>query len=556
MNVDFENIDQLFEDSLEGMEITPSSGVKLAIQKKMFLHNTLKNVFVRISLVILLIASIGCSFVCFDSVNAPTIEEQFLLKENTVNSNYQSKSNRNSKIIIETKSNNSLNKQEQVVAEIHSQENKPNQVNKEPIKKERVSEETFQNSQSNKLKTKAILSNKESLTEINTREQVVNVSRIQTSFNTNNSELNRENNSTSDAQISNSHDLRLVTTNEVYVKEQRDDESLVSSETISNNELYVDKESNKETLATESSSSPNQNPESVQEESNITLLDLPVLDDTVGVNILGEAIVLSSDRWRIGAYIRPNYSLVSVKEEAAESNSVSDLNKQALSPIISYGFGVDISYQFKQLSVGMGLAYSRYQLDFTTKQKELQTTSTTYWDYLDVEHWNIDSVPYLNLDSLLQGDTVTTVIVDSVQYFTQDSTQNTRIDSNWIENSFNSRNVYSYFEIPLFMEYTFNRSEKWQPYVKLGLITGIHIRTSGYYASSEGKVYSLESLPFAKINFWSHTGLGLKYNLNKTLSVYSEANFRYNLNAIVKKEDYFNQHLHHFGVSFGIQYRF
>jgi len=506
MNLDFENIDQLFEDSLEGLELTPSAQVKTQVQKKMFWHNASKNIFVRANITLLLILILVGSFLLF---NDP-------------------KDNQNKDV-------SAINiEQIQVNASNHKNLN----INKTPIKNT----------------NRQIGNNSESLaTQTHNLSSLSNSKLISSNIAKNNSKERTSNHSNLNTKSQEKLKAQNQTTNKSELSKVSEEKKSTPKQVLPSTN-YQEKEDLDKTninfLLAKSDASLSQIPYP-------NLNNYPLIDDTVGINIRGEKIILPSNLWTVGAYVRPNYSTTRFNNtNTSENQDISNINSNAHNPAYSYGFGLELSYQFKQVSLGGGLAYSKYAQNFNALEKSLETQEFDFWDYTYVENWDITNTSYLNLDSLLQGDTVITVITDSTKYITQDSTLNSRIDSAWLEKPFANKNIYQYFEIPLFVEYSFNRSKTWQPFIRVGLITGIYIKSKSYYTNTHGEIKDASTMPFTKFNFWGHTGLGIKYNLSNKISTYFSLNYRYNLNAIVKDKQYFNQHLDNVGITISLQYHF
>jgi hypothetical protein len=180
-----------------------------------------------------------------------------------------------------------------------------------------------------------------------------------------------------------------------------------------------------------------------------------------------------------------------------------------------------------------------------------------YWNYFEQDIWQIDSVPIFNLDSLLQGDSTAFVIVfDSTQSTVQDSSLESRIDTSYTKELVKKRNLYKYFEIPLFVQYNFNKGRKFQPFVRLGWVTGLYFRTEGSYVNGSNRVSDLNEAPFIKVSFWANAGLGFSYRYTKHWHAIAFVNYRYNINGIIQRQDYYNQHLDYINFSLGLRYGF
>ena len=88
MNLDFENIDQLFEDSLDGLELKPSAQVKTQVQKGMFWHNTFTNTYFRVALALVFLLTVAGSFFLFNN-SGIQISDKLEISETITNSKEQ-----------------------------------------------------------------------------------------------------------------------------------------------------------------------------------------------------------------------------------------------------------------------------------------------------------------------------------------------------------------------------------------------------------------------------------------------------------------------------------
>lgn len=613
MNLDFENIDQLFEDSLEGMEITPSPNVKLMVQQNMFWSNAVRSLLFKAGLSVVALMSVTGAIWYANSTEADAEEilnEKDQQTEIVIEASLPVDNAKNKEIAFNKLSNNSNSKQEQKTTEtndffklsINAIEAKTNH-SVEPERKSETETQIFnkrptQNTKKN-TNTESIVPSKELeqaevenaivLTSVN-NEPITSQERLTNPTNIVSKRSNLKQEALEiEKQTKLKELLKVPLTKKVQgntVAAKQEQKSLASNAGVDRtvkrtndvqgtqapmaNVLSLNEESNKaDELAFEDQSSSKINKISkmpaltVQE---IKLTEIPSLDilddayrwfeDTVGINVKGEPIVLSSNRWSVGFYGQGHYTRSRFKSSLAEGKDLSVLNKEAIKPAFSYGFGAEVSYQFKQLSVGLGLQYERYEQLFSTTEKNLNIEQINSWNLFDVDHWQVDSTAYLNLDSLWAGDTVLVYVKDSVNFLTKDSTLINRTDSNWTESTFDLRNVYQYFEIPIFLDYTFNRSEKWQPFARVGLVTGVYVKSKASILSGDGKLVKLDDLPFAKFNFWGHLGLGIKYNMNKKWTAYAQAHYKFNINAILKDDSSLEQSIDPISLRLGIQYHF
>ena len=513
-NID--NIDQLFEDSLENLELTPSSHVKQQIQKRLFWHNLFsrkKGLLMMILLGLIItpfVYEIASGDAQSSSINSST-DKSTVLQASESNLLPQKEN------II--KSNKPKNNNEQLLATNINTEK--NQASENSIDNE------IRNTNINNELTEKPAGNRKTLENINSASSALPQAKHK---------INAKN----------KKDINLLP----VVSAQQ---SAVISEqiTVSSNS------SKSKVLETKPTESITVMPSLVCKALDYypaePKLSLP--DDTVGFNIFHEAIVLPSNRWILGVNVSPNYSFSSIANSNNEDYALAPYNQNSLSPTLSYALGIELWYQFKQLKIGTGLSYAKYAQDISLSENVLDLKDVAYWDYYQTEHWNITQTPYINIDSLMQGDTTIIYQTDSTAYFINDSTQKYRTDTSWTQEEYQKRNLYSYVEIPLIAEYAFNREKTWQPFVAGGLVTGIYIKTQSYYLKNEHVVAS-QILPYSRFAFWAHLSLGMRYQFNKKISFSASVYYRYHLNSILDDQSYFKQSLDNVSFKLGAYYHF
>ena len=521
-NID--NIDQLFEDSLENLEITPHAHVKQQIQKKMFWHNLFKRKrMLLFFLATFLIASVLYETVPLETaytksseINRKTKEltEQISVSDNETHeilSNPEiakskdiAQNNEISNTINDTKNSdvktNNIEKPSKSLATI-SDIDKTDK--KEDLQEQIISNQLTNNPNSNSVS----LSNHKT-----TLESSTNLSQIGAIYN-----------SKTSASIQNKTKANILSTaTGTYTKETI---QLMKSRLFQGINFSRPQEG----------------------------LSLP--DDTVGFDIKYKAIILPSHHWILGFNIAPNYSFSSIAKSNNEDYTLARDNEKSLSSAFYYSFGAELWYQIRELSVGTGLFYARYAQEINYTEEQFDLKEVSYWDFFETQQWNISQTPYINVDSLMQGDTTIIYKTDSVSYFVNDSTQLYRTDSVLSTEYLQKRNIYSYVEIPLMAEYSFNRGASWQPFVRAGLVTGIYIKTQSYYLNN-GRLESSENLPFSKLSFWTHLSVGLRYQYNHRISFSTSLYYRYHLNNILDDKAYFKQSLDNVSFKLGAYYHF
>ena len=551
MNVDLNNIDDLFFDSLENIEVKPSATVKEKIKKRMFYHNLMKNIYLQMGTFAFFTIMLT-SFIWFytnSSIN--NIAENVDATNKTIKIN----DNKTNNIIIEN-----TNEAEHVNC---TQISVLNTNNKSEVKLEN----------NNKLETESVAENNISTTVIEDtkQEELITDNTILETANTKQStpinekqELAKENivvlpNKNEILQTNNSIKPKNVET--AFIAKQSVSDNLtqesITNNTINSQTTLLQKQTTKQSNI---SFLDYKNSVLLSQKINTQTLELPKLqipDDTVGYNMNNELIVLPSNRWYADLYFSPNYSNSNFKNNSSEFAVISDKLNSETNPAFGYNIGISAGYKFKNFAVNLGVAYSEFNQKLDTKYNEQTLTNVNYYDYTTHNEWELDTTFYWNLDSLIQGDSVMTPIIDSTQITLVDSTMEIRIDTSLEEKTALKTNKYKYVEFPLTVEYVFNRGKKFSPFINGGLITGLLIKTSTYtYKSNEGNLIQDNNTPYIKPNFWLVFGAGVRYNVNNKYSLMIYPYYRYNLKSIIENTNIYGQKMNIFGINFGIRYTF
>ena len=135
MNLDFENIDQLFEDSLEGLELKPSAQVKTQVQKKMFWHNAFTNTYFRVALALVLLLTVAGSYMLLNNPQESQNTEMVAVSTEPIQVNTPVDADLEKKINI-IEENQALDSQEEV--NILVEDNSETQANTKPVVETKV----------------------------------------------------------------------------------------------------------------------------------------------------------------------------------------------------------------------------------------------------------------------------------------------------------------------------------------------------------------------------------------------------------------------------------
>lgn len=555
MNLNLENIDDLFRDSIETVEITPSPSVKEGVKKRMFYRNLIKGTYFKIASSVIVLSIIGT--VVFFNIN-----------DNYTNNIAQNQSTNISTISNKTTSNVS---QKDVITQ-----------NVLPIEKQTASDEI-----TNKKNSSNYDKNNSTTIDTNTDNNNTSYNSVSSNNNddkktTNNNELaiiglsepsiipesDSKSNSNNIQQNNNNSVLtsKYVEKNIVDEHEQKGKENIVIDKTPVSYNNITRNNSSLTNNYTQSNTTKTEQVKYLDRKSLILLsnnneLYLPEIqipDDTIGFTATGEEIIVSSNKWFVEINFSPNYSFSKYTVSNNENSALVDKLNSSSNSNLGYSFGIETGYQFKNISVIAGLNYTQINEKFNAEYENISIEDINYWEYNDYTQTIYDTTNYINIDSLMQGDSVLTQIIDSTEITFTDSTLASRTDSSLTKEKMKYVNQYTYIEIPLTIEYTFNRVGKFSPFVRTGIIAGLHIKTKGFTYSIENNQELVEAsnTPYMKANFWLLFGAGARYNINDKVSVLIYPYYRYNINGIIDDKSYYKQSLNNMGIKFGVRYKF
>ncbi len=131
-------------------------------------------------------------------------------------------------------------------------------------------------------------------------------------------------------------------------------------------------------------------------------------------------------------------------------------------------------------------------------------------------------------------------------------------------NKYNKKiyNKYSFYSLPITLGYEFNKGSRTRFYVKGGVMVNMAIKNEVEILDKEGvptKYLSKETAsdyPFkTKIGLIPFVSLGARYNLNATMEVFGELNYKH-INDITADDYTIEQHYDLFNVNIGLQFHF
>lgn len=215
----------------------------------------------------------------------------------------------------------------------------------------------------------------------------------------------------------------------------------------------------------------------------------------------------------------------SVYLNSSETDLFLEQYKQSTSPIIAGIIGLTYLRRQKQIHFGTGIYYLHYiqSVDFPEIKR---TDDNSYYDVEIGGYREKDTVEtYFQYSG---GDTTWYYITDDRWVETIDSFYIEQIDTVILRNSHQSRNYFTYLEIPFSFGYSFLNTAPWDISIYGDLITGILVNTIGStIVPGQPDIYSKQKInSLKKIVFFYSVGLRISYKFNRSFGIYLQPGFR------------------------------
>jgi len=281
--------------------------------------------------------------------------------------------------------------------------------------------------------------------------------------------------------------------------------------------------------------------------------------DTVGQNAKGENIIIETTHWSIDLYAAELYNNPLTKSNFSKNEATVSLIKKSQSPSYSSSLGGNLNYSFKNCMIQLGVSATQIGEKNTFENKTIIIDSLiSGYNQVSYNYYDVDTVWFYNLDSLLIGVLDSLPIYDSTLEIGYNNIPIWDIDSNNTTKKHIVQNKYTYLEIPLIFGYEITRN-KFSYTLRAGLITGIFLNAKGSNISFDDSktITSLnKELPFLKTNFTLLFGCGLNYKLTENYSLISEFMYRKSLNSLFDNSYPVSQKYNTIGLKLGVRYTF
>ena len=207
-----------------------------------------------------------------------------------------------------------------------------------------------------------------------------------------------------------------------------------------------------------------------------------------------------------------------------------------------------VSWKNYAFGTGLGFSFYREMLNFNFLQILYDTSySTSIFQHQIAVY---DTTWYIDLDSLVNGDTVWRYYVDTSYTTVYDTITVQNVDTTKKIYKYKSRNLYKRFDIPIFLSYNFDY-QRFTFTPTLGVIFSILYYEKGKYVDENFN----KAFVFRRLDLFFYTGFYASYKINDHFSLFlggfSKFSYPYFYSYNEKRINFYS-----FGLSFGFNIKF
>ena len=259
------------------------------------------------------------------------------------------------------------------------------------------------------------------------------------------------------------------------------------------------------------------------------------------------------NNWMLEVYLSPLYTNNTSNTSNSELTSYLGKKQEIEKAVLSFTTGMNIIYQGRNnLIFQTGVSYSQLG-EFISREDINEIIHSSHPLYPQGGFYNIDTIQFYNIDSLLQGIEYIETVYDSA-WVNDNSIVNT--SDTTLYKGANNRNKYSYFEIPVMVGYSLPYGQ-FNLQLKAGIITSIFINANGnkLNLTNEKEIVNLgfDSPQYRQVNYSFVSGFDLNYQLSSRFDLSTGIYYRRNLYTIFENYSYSQKHYageFHLGIKY------
>jgi hypothetical protein len=285
-----------------------------------------------------------------------------------------------------------------------------------------------------------------------------------------------------------------------------------------------------------------------------------VVFDTIHKSISPKIKSGSLSNLSIEAFYSPLIASSSYSTKIKEIEEGVSLLKRATTSASSVSYGINLNYQFRSWIFQTGFGIGCFSEEFDVKQIIKQYDTISYNTYVpNGGEYTTDTISWIFEYDPIGNAYVQVPLIEHYWITNYDTLLNQIPLVSTTEKYYRSRNKYSYFEVPVNIAYSY-RVGDFSIEPNVGIIVGFFKSASGKTINGDANLGIVDieenNTTFRKNVLSYRLGIGITYRLSEKFSILSEPYFRKTLQSVYNDSHSFSQKYNVTGLKIGIRYRF
>jgi len=231
-----------------------------------------------------------------------------------------------------------------------------------------------------------------------------------------------------------------------------------------------------------------------------------------------------------------------------------DTLRNRLSAAPSWRQTLSYHHTFGRMQLSAGAGISKLNINTIFDENVLVIDTTFPWNFFQREETVYDTTWFLDMDALLQGDTVWIPFVETSTVMVDDSLQTQKIDTSLSKRQISGSTSFLFLEIPVGLSYTFLDHNNWEASVYGGISAAFYMQQSGpLYSPETGNIIADGVSEAVRLHFKGRVGAAVHYRLSSLSMIYLTAGYGTSLNNLLDGAQY---RLSYNELSVGIGFRY
>lgn len=224
-------------------------------------------------------------------------------------------------------------------------------------------------------------------------------------------------------------------------------------------------------------------------------------------------------------------------------------------PDLSWRHNVAYHYSHNKIQISAGVALENMNFISVTNDNIFHVDTTFPWDYFQREVMVHDTTWFLDMDALLQGDSVWVPFVETTTTMIDDSVQVQKIDTSITIHRQEGRTRFIFLEVPVKFYYKIYDEGRWESTVWGGASAGLLLQQTGpYYSPVTGELARPGTTVSSGIQLKAMAGVRVDFRMTPITSVFLTAGYTASLTNMMSGAQY-DYRYNAFSLGVGFKYQ-